>query len=238
MKDAKKDALIEDAIMERPLSFKIDDEVFYIYPMTLGKAYIMQRIVKGLGINEKFIQANTSMEMLRVIDEKRDDVCELLAYMTARNEYYDVFDVPALEKRKKMFSKQPDSDLASLLVMVMTADKTGEFSKYLGIDEEQQNAQKVMKVKEKTDKNSFTFGGVSLFGSLLDAAMERYKMSKRQVVWEIDYTSLRLLLADRVNSMYVSDEERKKIHISKEHNKINGDDKEELMNAVKSMSWA
>ena len=198
---------------------------------------LMQRITEGLGISHENIQKNTSLEILRIVKEKKEQCCDLLSYMTARNEYYAVFDNDAFESRKALFMKQEDSDIASLVINILTADKTIQFIKHLGIDKEQKYMSDVMKVKEQSDKNSYTFGGLSMFGSLIDVAMERYKMTKRQVVWEIDYTSLRLLLADRVNSVYVTDEERKKIHVPKDRTKVNGDDREAMMKAIKSQSW-
>lgn len=133
--------------------------------------------------------------------------------------------------------EQSDEDVATFLFMVLSADKTGIFIKHIGLDEEQKNFQKVMKVKAKGDKNSFSFGGLSLYGSLVDVAMERWKMTKRQVVWEIDYTSLRILMTDKVNSVYVSDEERKKIRIAKDRTKVNGDDRAAVMKIIQSESW-
>ena len=231
------DVLVQNAIMEKPLVFKIDKRVFYIYPLTLGKMFIMQRISKELDINIENVEKNATVEFLFVVKEKRERCCDLLAYMTARNDYYDVFDNKEFEKRKKVFMKQEDGDIAALVINLLTSDKTDEFIKHLGVDKEQEYMRKVLSVKEKGDKNNYTFGGVSLYGSLLDVAMERYGFSKRQVVWEIDYTSLRLLLADRVNSIYVSDEERKRIHIPKDRVKVSGDNKEEMLNIIRSQSW-
>lgn len=231
------DTQIADAIMERPTSFRIGERIFYLYPMTLGKLYLMQRIMETIGIDKESIRKSAELELLRVVKQWREQCCELLSYMTARNDYYAVFDMEAFTERSKVFEEQDDGDIASLLLFVLTADRTEAFIKHLGIDIEQKNMRKVMKVKEKSDKNSFTFGGVSLYGSLIDVAMERYSLTKRQIVWELDYTSLRLLLADKVNSIYVSDEERKRIHIPKDRRRVNGDDKNAMLQAIKSQSW-
>ena len=228
---------IADAIMERPTMFSIGGKVYYIYPLTLGKMHLMQRCIEGIGLDIHRLQASSEKEFLRVARESRAACCELLSYFTARNDYYSVFDMEAFTERKDVFMKQEDADIASLLMLALTADKTDAFMRHLGIDLEQKSIRKIMKVKEKSEKNSFTFGGVSLFGSLIDAAMERYALTKRQVVWEIDYTSVRLMLADRVNSIYVSDEERKKIHIPRDRTRVNGNDKKVMMEVIKSQSW-
>lgn len=221
--------------MERPTFFRANGRTFSIYPITLGKMLLMQRIVSGLDINMK--KSVLEVELLRIVKKNRDACCELLSYMTARNDYYSVFDYSAFVERHEALSTIEDGDIASLLMLVLAADRTEAFMKHLGIDIEQKNMRKVMKVKEKSDKNTFTFGGVSLYGSLIDAAMERYALSKRQVVWELDYTSLRLLLSDRVNSVCVSDDERRKIHIPKDRTRVNGDNKKEIIQAIKSQKW-
>ena len=226
---------ITDAIMEKPTVFRVEGRVFYIYPMTLGKMLFIQRIMEGMALDVK--KGRMDVEILRVVKENRDACCDLIAYMTARNEYYAVFDQDAFEDRRGLISRQDDGDIASLLMIILTADKMDSFMKHLGIDIEQKNMKKVMKVKEKSDKNSFTFGGVSIYGSFIDAAMERYALTKRQVVWEVDYTSLRLLLADRPNSVYVTDEERKKIHIPKDRTRVSGDDKAAMKKIIESQSW-
>ena len=238
-KEADKDIeqQIIDAIMERPVAFKIEGCYFYVYPLTLGKTFILQRLMRKAGLNIGNLQKGMNLEFLRVVRESKDVCCELMSYLTARNEYYDIFDYKALEERKALFEKLSDDELASFMIMAMTADKTETFVKHLGIDKEQKDMRKVMDVKSKNDKNTFSFGGLSLYGSLLDMAMERYSLTKRQVVWEIDYTSLRLLLTDRVNTVYVTDAERKKIHIPRDRKKINGDNKEELMRFIKSQDW-
>lgn len=228
---------IQDAVLERPHVFRIDGETFYIYPMTLGKIHLMQRISGQLGMVKENLEKNAMLEILRIVEKNKSACCDLLSYLTARNDYYSVFDYDAFDKRKTVFIKQDDSELAALVMKVLSSDRTEHFIKHLGIDTEQKDMQKVTKVKSASDKNSFTFGGVSVYGTLLDVAMERYKMSKRQVVWEIDYTSLRLLLADRVNSVYVTDDERKKIHISMDRNKVDGDNRQAIMEAIRSQTW-
>lgn len=231
------DCEVQDAIMERPSVFRIDGRTFYIYPPTLGKMLLLQRIMEQVKVDGNNLKRDASLEWLRVVKEKKELCCNLLAYFTARNDYYSVFDNDAFEERKTVFMCQEDEIIASFMIVVLSADKTEKLIKHLGIDSEQRNMRKVMKVKESSDKNSYSFGGVSLYGYLLDTAMERYKMTKRQLVWEIDYTSLRLLLADKINTVYVTDEERRKIHITKDRNKVNGDDKEALMKAIQSENW-
>lgn len=235
MKDIEYELM--DAVLEQPHCFTMDGDMYSIYPTTLGKMQLMQRCAEQMGISINNIKESATLEFLRITKNHREQCCDLLAYFTSKNEYYDVFDMPSHDKRKNIFLKQSDEDLATLMMTVMSADKTALLIKHLGIDNELKNMRKVMKVKKKSDKNTYQFGGLSIYGTLIDTAMERYKMTKRQVVWEIDYTSLQLLLADKITSIIVTDEERKKIHITKDRNKISGDDKQAVMNVIMTESW-
>ena len=94
---------------------------------------------------------------------------------------------------------------------------------------------------KKKDKGSIVFGGKSQFGALLDFAFERYGWTKEYVVWGIDYPTLRMALSDRVTSVYVSDEEWKRIPLwakqKEDEERINGDDAKAVREAIKSQSW-
>lgn len=230
------DRLITEAVLEKPRTFSIDGKLFYIFPMTLGKIYLLQQYAEDMGI-PNIIRGLSLGRVLMLIQDKREMCCELLAYMTARNEYYSVFDMHALQKRKEILLSLDDDAMATLLINIISAEKTDVFMKHIGLIDEAKNKQKVIKVKERSDKNTFTFGGLSVYGTLIDAAMERYGMSKRQVVWEIDYSSLRLLLADKMESIYVNDDERKRVRISKDRRRVNGDDINAVMQAIQSQTW-
>ena len=61
------------------------------------------------------------------------------------------------------------------------------------------------------------------------------------MVWGIDYPTLRMALSDRVTSVYVSDEEWKRIPLwakqKEDEERINGDDAKAVREAIKSQSW-
>lgn len=62
---------IADTIIERPHGFKVNQRQFYLYPVTLGKTYLISRLVECLGINLEIIKANPYMEALRICQEKK-----------------------------------------------------------------------------------------------------------------------------------------------------------------------
>lgn len=229
---------IADAIMGRPYGFAVEDRHFYLYPVTLGKMFLLQRQIEELGINEINLSFNVSLEALRLVRDSRDTCLSILTYHTCKTKE-EVFDDVANEEKKTFLDKGlTDDELASLMILVLTKDRTEGYIRHLGIDKENDSMQTVMRVKAKSDKNSLSFGGKSRFGTLIDMACERYGWTKDYVVWGIDYTSLRLMLADKIVTVYISDEERKKLPASllgKDDDVIKAS--KENMEKIMSMDW-
>ena len=54
-------------------------------------------------------------------------------------------------------------------------------------------------------------GGKSIYGLLIDFACQRYGWTMDYVLWGISYVNLNMLFADDITTVYLSDEERKKL---------------------------
>lgn len=236
--DKELEQFVIDCVTERPKAFEVDGETFYVYPMTLGKTYLLQQYVTELGIDAEHLSLNLNMELLRLSKDKRDICLDIINLMTSKG-YDEVFDEERAASRKEYFSEHiEDADMASLMLLFLSNDKTAAAMAYLGIEKEQQRMRKVMDAKSKGDKNNMTFGGKSVFGSLIDAACERYGWTKEYVLWGIDYPSLRMMLADKITSLYVSDEELKKVPLSARTNDTETvKATKENMNRIKNMGW-
>lgn len=225
---------IADTIIERPHGFKVNQRQFYLYPVTLGKTYLISRLVECLGINLEIIKANPYMEALRICQEKKESVCRILSYHTI-NKKDELFDCNLVQERCDFFCKELDDDsMAQLLVMVLPEGDISAYIKHLGIDKEKEWQAKAMRAKK--DNNSLTFGGKSIYGTLIDTACQRYGWTFEYVVWGISYANLQLLLADSVTSIYLSDEERKRINIPQDRNVINADAPANMAK-IKAMKW-
>lgn len=226
---------IADAIIDRPKGFKIGRRQFYLYPVTLGKAYLTQRVLSLLSIDTDNMKLQPFLEALRVVSEHREDVALLLAYYSlhTKKELLSYFVVTA---RKNFFAKElDDSDMASLLVFAMTWDNTSAIMHYFKIDKEQERLSKTLKAKDT--RNTFSFGAKTIYGSIIDAACERYHWTFDYVVWEISYTNLRLMLADHTTSVYLSESEAKKAHVTDTRNMVDGNSKDAIMQAIKGQNW-
>lgn len=225
---------LTDAIIERPQGFHIGHRQFYLYPVSLGKMYLLARLVDSLKIKPENIKVSPFLEALRLVSKNREIVCRIIAYHTCKTKD-DVFNNVLVKHRINLLQKESDADLATVLIMVLQGEKTSTYMKRLGIDKEQKRLHDVMKVKDS--KNILSFGGRSVYGTLIDAACERYHWTYDYVVWGISYTNLRLTLADGIKTLTLSDKDRNKIGKMYDSDVINGDDKESINEFIKTHNF-
>jgi hypothetical protein len=216
--------ILSDVIIGRPHGFTVGRKHFYLYPVTLAKMYLLKRQIDNLDINNTILKANPYLEAIRVAKEHRDVCCNILAYHTAPNTYKDLFDNRAISIRKNFFAKElTDEELATQIIMVLTADKTEELLQYLGLDKEREKLRKVMAVKEKHEKNMLSFNGKSLFGTFI-CQLKELGYTDNEILYEKGYTYLRLILADKVATVHLSDEERQDIPTTLGGTMLDGND--------------
>ncbi|MBV3856293.1 hypothetical protein KSY24_21425 [Bacteroides thetaiotaomicron] len=197
---------IADTIIERPVGFNIGSQQFYLYPPTLGITYHLARLFKSLEADARLISANPYLEAIRLCTEKKEIVCRILSNYTF-NRKEDVFDGIKVEVRAKEFSELAAEELATIFTIVLSGDNTEEFIKYFGIDKERLERSRIAAVKK--DNSSVTFGGNSTYGTLIDFACQRYGWTMDYVMWGISYANLKMLMADAITTIYLSEEERK-----------------------------
>lgn len=209
MKDI--DYLLSDIITERPHEFKVGRKSFKLYPVTLGKIFILKILVEAMGVNKDILHAHPHLEALRLAREKREECCKVLAYHTAPNSYKELYNSRAITIRCNYFAENlSDEDIASLMIIALNYDQAEEIMEHLGINKERERLARVMEVKKKFGKNSLTFNGCTLFGSFI-APLKEMGYSDNEILFEKSYTFLRLMLADKVVDVYLTDEERENL---------------------------
>lgn len=214
---------IADTIIERPHGFKVSGRSFYLYPVTLGKTYLLARLVESLEINEDIMKFNPYLEALRLAESKKDESLRIIAYYTAKNKD-EVFDNDLILERIDFFKeKLDDEDIAQLLIIIFTETSVDEYIKHFRLDKEKEDMNKVMRCKKAT-KGSYTFGGKSIYGSMIDHLAQRYGWTMDYIVWVISFKNVQMLLADMVTTINLTDEEAKKCRVSNDRNFISGDD--------------
>lgn len=224
---------ISDVLIERPVSFAIKREHYSVYPATLGKIQLNARLIEAMGLDKTPAKDIYHLAFL-VAEEHRDKCLRLIAYATLPGA--DCLDENKVQDRLNEIHDIERKDIASLLVIILSQDKTQAIEKHFGIDREREKFSAVIKVKSQ-DKNSPTFGGKTLWGGLIDAACERYGWSYQYVLWGISYSNLQLLFADQVRQVFLTEEERKKAHIPTDGITINASDSASLNQFIKTQSW-
>lgn len=223
---------LTDVIIGRPQEFKVGRKSFRLYPLTLAKMLLLKRQVDGLKLDMDILKTNPFLEALRVARNQRQTCCTILAYHTAPNTYKDLFDSNSIATRRNYFDKSlSDEDIASLLIIALD-DKTDRLMKHLGLDKERERLQEVLKVKQKHDKNSKTFCGLSLFGTFI-GQLKEMGYSDNEILYERGYTFLRLMLADKVQQVILTEDEKNDLPDKFGGNKVDANDPE---NAKKIMA--
>lgn len=236
-KDAKiLNEALADAVMDRPREFFIGRKRYCLWSPTLGVSLMLERHMQSIGIDTELMSSNPSIEILRLIRNKRYEVCYILAILSFRS-FVELSNGSTLERRAKIFSKTLTEDEIAQLVMVgLGSIDAGQLIKLSGIEDERQEQSRISDIKNK-DGHTKAFGGLTMYGALIDAACRAYGWSKEYVVWGIDLTSLRMMLADKVDSIYMSDDDMKQLGIHSTHNKKYGMTPEDIAK-LKAMDWS
>ena len=225
-----------DIVMEAPHTFYIGEVGYSLYPPSLGKLMLIQRKLEAIGIDAEGIAQWPVLEIIKTVVNHREDCLLLIIYATAKTkeECFDPFRIKQMTE--ELSATLTDEDIATLMVYILTCDKGEEVSKHYGIDKEQEALASVSKAKSQG--GSISFGGKTILGAVIDQACERYGWTVEYAVWGVSYATLSLMLADRVNTVYLSEDERNNVpqHILQRGEEVIKASKE-TMEAIKSMGW-
>ena len=209
-----------DAITERAVSFLCGSVRYHLYPPCLG-VYLMSRsLIEALGVDTGLLMLSESLELLRIAKQERTTAMRLIALHTLRG-YSDLHDEGKIAKRiARLESKLTTSDIAKLMAVIFSLDGYDDLVEAYGLRREQEERERVARIKG--DSSMVSFGGRTIYGGLLDFVCQRYGWTLHYCVWEVSYTNLRMMSADASLSLYLSEEDRKRLVA--EANRINGDD--------------
>ena len=226
-----------DIVMEAPHGFSAGGKTFYIYPITLGKLMLIQRQLDVIGMDEERLARIPLIEVIGIVNLHRESCLRLLAFAIAKGKD-DCFDVHRMNDTIQELAVALDNeDIATLMLSVLAYDTTQAVLAHYGIDKETDELNCV--ARAKGDKGTLSFGGKTVLGALVDSACERYGWTVDYCVWGIAYNTLRLMMADRVNTIYLSDEERKKVpaHILQRDEDVVKATKETMAEIKNMSSW-
>lgn len=200
-----------DVVLDHSLEFTIGKRTFRLYPVTLAKMLMLRPHTEALCIDNAILRDNPYLESLRFVSCHREECCHILALHTAPNTRAALHDTGAVSGRRELFmAKMGNSDLSALMLHVMSADRTDELMHYFGLDRERERLGKVMEVKRKTSRNNLSFGGVTLLGTFI-GQLKEMGYTDEEILYERGYSYLRLMLADKITYVSVTDEELSQI---------------------------
>lgn len=200
---------VADAIIEKAIRFNVGKQKYCIYPPTLGKTQILKNLYLGLDVNAQLLSLNPLAEAIRISKENPDVVCQIIAYSTFNDKNSIMNTEKVFQRAKTLKEHLTIEDLATLLSLILSNDKTDEFIKYFKIDADKELRERISRVKGES--NSLTFGGKSIYGLLIDFACQRYGWTMDYILWGISYVNLNMLFADAITTVYLTDEERKQL---------------------------
>ena len=219
---------LTDVILGKPYKIAVgegkEQRFFFFFPVTLAKKLWLQSLIESLCIDMKIMVKNPYLETLRIAHENKHTCCQILAYHTTPNTKKAFYDIDSIDKRREFFEENlGEEDIATLLVVIFTADKTKHLKIHLGLDKEQERMEKVMEVKRKHGKNNIMFGGKSLCGTFI-GQLKEMGYSDDAILFRYGFSYLSLMLADKITSIYLSDEELNELPTSVGGTMLDGND--------------
>lgn len=203
-----------------------------MYPLTIGANHLIASILKKININVKLLKLNSNLEVIRLIKSNPQECCRIIAYRLVKGN--ECLDNEKIEDIMDALSTADVEDLAVLLILSLEESKVAEIQKYLGITEELDEYQRVICMKDRG--SVLSFGGKSIYGSLIDVLAEKYGWTLDYIIWGISYDNIRLLMSDTTRTIMLSEEEQKRIHTKKGKDVIRVDDPKNI-DILKAMNF-
>ena len=185
---------LSDVITGLGHEFLVGHRQFHLWPLTLGKIFFLQPYLNELSL-PSLIGSDPYHVILAAVTAHRWTCCWILAVHATENNRRMFFDTYGIKERSSYFDKSlSDVDLASLLVLAMSSDKTETLSEQLGIKAERDRLSEALLRRESSHLASY--GAKSIFGSFIVPLIEM-GLSIDEILYERGYDFLRLLLSDK-----------------------------------------
>lgn len=223
----KLDHALADVITATPYEIRIGRKTLRLYPVTFAKTFVIRRWMDALDIDASLLRVNPYVECLRLAETQREKVAEVLAVLSTPNTQKHLHDSCGRAMRRNLFASVKTEHLAGLLMAALTQDKTEELMEWLGLSAERERLTEVLAVKNEGGKNNLSFGGKSIFGAFI-GLLKEMGYTDEEILFERSYSYLRLMLADKVTNIYLSDEELENLPKNAGGTLLDGDDDSDM----------
>lgn len=209
MEEKKQDisSILAEVITGARHRYWVAERPFCLYPVTWAKTIKAAEIVKSLNMNPVVLKMNPYIEALRLAEKSPDECCALISLHSTANTMEDFFDDDNFRERTQFLRAHLSREgMAMLLVYVLTADRTDQLIKFYGIDFENEKVKKILEIKSKSKSTSVSYGGKSIFG-IQFSQLKEMGYSDNEILYERPYTFIQMMVSDKPNSIYLSEEE-------------------------------
>lgn len=197
-----------DILLERRHEFKVHDTLYTLYPTSLGISMMMKACLEGIGVDWEALADTPAFALLPFIESRPMDCARIIALATCSSRE-EAQSSKAVDAKARQITRWLKGDeLLSLLLIAISNNHVGEFLEESGIEQENERLRRVSQCKKA---DTPMFGGKTIFGRLIDPACERYGWTYEYVVWGISYAALTAMMADKVTSVVLTEEEKKKV---------------------------
>lgn len=195
---------ITSAIIGRPREAIVDGRRLRFYPATLGGSLV---ISAELGRITSGRLPETAREIADLARRDPEGVARVIAMSAQKGR--EVLDTAAVEETAKWLTERVDpAGLSELLLAALGEDSAERIIDACGLREEQ-NERRELARRKMAGARQRTYGGKTLWGTLITPGCELYGCTPETVIWEVSLMSLRMTLADRIESVALSDDDMK-----------------------------
>lgn len=188
-----------------PMEFEAGGKPRKLYPATLGSVMMQGPLYGRLGLTESGLGREGAGELLAGVRRDREAACMIIAISSGRG-YGHASDGAGLRALAEEYGRDlGDEEIAEVLFAVMGMARAEEVMAESGIMEDLKLKGRVSEIK---GGDGVSIGGRTVYGQLIGPVCRNYGWKPEEVVWDIPLTQLRLLLADEVSTVWLSDEER------------------------------
>lgn len=195
--------LTERSIIGRPQEFEAGGRRFRLYPASLGRS-----LVTGSYLRELFGDGECPglEELVRLSRERSETVSIIISLSTLRGRD-EVTDTALVEERASYFRRTLGAEsLAELLLASMSEVRAEELMELSGLSDEHRE-RSLLGERRRRHGRTVTYGGKTLYGRLVGPACEAMHCVPETVIWEVSLLHLRMVLSDRIESVYLDEEE-------------------------------
>ncbi|MDE7440647.1 MAG: hypothetical protein K2M69_00565 [Muribaculaceae bacterium] len=208
-------------LLGRGVGFSSQGLEYRLQAQPLGGEVLLRGEIRQLEMEVTGSGGNPVCELLTLWENQRDKVIRIIARATCRTREEHLSE-NFINDRGRELSEILDAESGPLLLAAILKDRRSDrLQELTGLREEQEMQRRIAALREE-ESGMIGFGGRSVFGRLIDRACSRYGWSYDQTVWGVSLGALEMMLADQFSSIYVSEEERRKLGI-KGAGEIDGD---------------